>query len=93
MRTALQWTGWMEYVKQSWNPVTKTNNGSLFLMLQIIVLKFAGYSFRATVEREFTIGNNYSLSDEVIWKLCVNSFRSVKEHTVELIKSGAKGFY
>ena len=50
-------------------------------------------SFRDTVEWEFTIGNNYSLSDEGIWKLYVNSFRSVKEHTVELIKSGAKGFY
>ena len=35
------------------------------------------------VEWEFTIGNNYSLSDEGIWKLYVNSFRSIKEHTVE----------
>ena len=64
-----------------------------FFMLKVIVLRFAVNSFRATVEWEFTIGNNYSLSDEGIWKLYVNSFRSVKEHTVELIKSGAKGFY
>ena len=40
-------------------------------------------SFRDTVEWEFTIGNNYSLSDEGIWKLYVNSFRSINERTVE----------
>ena len=55
-----------------WNLLNKAESRSqkrilvVLLMLQIIVLKFAGYSFRATVEREFTIGNNYSLSDEVI---------------------------
>ena len=52
-------------------------------MLKVIVLRFAVNSFRATVEWEFTIGNNYSLSDEGIWKLYVNSFRSIKEHTAE----------
>ena len=54
-----------------------------FFMLKVIVLRFAVNSFRATVEWEFTIGNNYSLSNEGIWKLYVNSFRSIKEHTVE----------
>ena len=54
-----------------------------FFMLKVIVLRFAVNSFRATVEWEFTIGNNYSLSDEGIWKLYVNSFRSINEHTVE----------
>ena len=57
-------------------PVTKMSTG-------IILLRFAVNSFRATVEGEFTIGNNYSLSDEGIWKLYVNSFRSIKEHAVE----------
>ena len=38
----------------------------VFLMLQIIVLRFTVNSFRATVEGEFTIGNNYSLSEEGI---------------------------
>ena len=55
----------------------------VFLMLQFIVLRFAVNSFRTAIEREFTIGNNYSLSDEGIWKLYVNSFRSIKEHAVE----------
>ena len=54
-----------------------------FFMPKVIVLRFAVNSFRATVEWEFTIGNNYSLSDEGIWKLYVNSFRSINEHTVE----------
>ena len=39
--------------------------------------------FPATIEGVFTIGNNYSLSDEGIWKLYVNSFRSINERTVE----------
>ena len=38
----------------------------VFLMLQIIVLKFAVTRFRIIVEMVFTIGNNYSLSDEGI---------------------------
>ena len=38
----------------------------VFLMLQIIVLRFALNRFQATIEGEFTIGNNYSLSDEGI---------------------------
>ena len=37
-----------------------------FLMLHIIVLRFAVNRFQATIEGEFTIGNNYSLSDEGI---------------------------
>ena len=39
--------------------------------------------FPAAIEGVFTIGNNYSLFDEGISKLCVNSFRSIKEHIVE----------
>ena len=39
--------------------------------------------FRPKIEGCFRIGNNYSLSDEGIWKLYVNSFRSIKEHAVE----------
>ena len=62
---------------------TKTNTGSFFFMLQVIVLRFAMYSFRGIVEWEFTIGNNYSVSDGGIWKLYVNPFRSIKEHIVE----------
>ena len=38
----------------------------VFLMLQVIVLRFAVNRFQATIEGEFTIGNNYSLSDEGI---------------------------
>ena len=79
---ALQWTRWMEQVKQSWILVTKMNTCS-FLKLQIIVLRLAVNRFPATIEGVFTIGNNYLFSEEVIWKLYVNSFRSVKEHTVE----------
>ena len=30
MKTALQWTWWMEHIKQSWMLVTKTNTGSFF---------------------------------------------------------------
>ena len=52
-------------------------------MLQMIVLRFAVNRFRATIEGEFTIGNNYSISDEDIWKWYVNYFRSMKEHTIE----------
>ena len=52
-------------------------------MLQIIVLSFSVNSCRTTIEGMFTIGNNYSLFDEGISKLCVNSFRSIKEHIVE----------
>ena len=37
-----------------------------FLMLLIFVLRFSVYRFRIIVEGEFTIGNNYSLSDEGI---------------------------
>ena len=37
-----------------------------FFMLKVIVLRFAVNSFRATVEWEFTIGNNYSVSNESI---------------------------
>ena len=57
-------------------PVTKMNTG-------IILLRFAVNSFRATIGGEFTIGNNYSVSDGGIWKLYVNPFRSIKEHIVE----------
>ena len=53
----------------------------VFLMLQIIVLRFAVNRFPATIEGVFTIGNNYSLSEEGIWKFYVNSFRSIREHT------------
>ena len=52
-------------------------------MLQIIVLRFAVNRFRVTIEGGFTIGNNYSLSDEGILNLNVNSVRPLKEHTVE----------
>ena len=52
-------------------------------MLQIIVLSFAVNSFRITIEGVFTIVNNYSLFDEGISKFCLNSFRSIKKHTVE----------
>ena len=38
----------------------------VFLMLQIIVLRFAVNSFRATIGGEFTLGNNYSVSNESI---------------------------
>ena len=55
----------------------------VLLRLQIIILRFAVNSFRTAIEREFTIGNNYSLSVESICKLYANSFRSIKEHTVE----------
>ena len=37
---------------------------AVFLMLEIIVLRFAVNSFKAPVEGEFTIGNNYSVSEE-----------------------------
>ena len=64
-------------------------------MLQVIVLRFAVNRFQATIEGEFTIENNYFLSDKGIWKLYVNSFKSIKEHTLEqkLIKGTATGFY
>ena len=65
----------------------------VFLILQIIVLWFAVNRFQATTEAEFTMGNNYSLSDEGTWKFYVNSSMSTKEHTLELIKSAAAGFY
>ena len=38
----------------------------VFLMLQFIDLRFAVNSFRATVEREFSTGNNYYFSEESI---------------------------
>ena len=38
----------------------------VLLRLQIIILRFTVNSFRAAIEREFTIGNNYSLSEESI---------------------------
>ena len=65
MRTALQELG-------RWNMLNKAESQSqklllvAFLMPQIIVLKFAVNGFGATIEGEFTIGNNYSLSDEGI---------------------------
>ena len=37
-----------------------------FFMLKVIVLRFAVNSFRATIGGEFTIGNNYSVSNESI---------------------------
>ena len=52
-------------------------------MLQIIALRIAVSRFPATVEGEFTIGNNDSLSNEGIWKLYVDSFMSIKEHTLK----------
>ena len=36
----------------------------VLLRLQIIILRFAVNSFRATIEGEFTIGNNYSVSED-----------------------------
>ena len=38
----------------------------VFLMLQVIVLRFAVNRFQATKKGEFTIGNNHSLSDKGI---------------------------
>ena len=38
----------------------------VFLMLQVIVLRFAVNRFQATIEGEFTIENNYFLSDKGI---------------------------
>ena len=48
------------------NPGHKNEYWWFFLMLQIIVLRFAVNSFRATIGGEFTIGNNYSVSNESI---------------------------
>ena len=65
MRTALQELG-------RWNMLNKAESRSqkrllvVFLMPQIIVLRFAVNRFQATIEGEFTIGNNYSFSDEGI---------------------------
>ena len=53
-----------------WNLLNKAESRSqkrilvVLLMLQIIVLRFAVNRFRATIEGVFTIGNNYSLSEE-----------------------------
>ena len=54
----------MEHVKaESWSQKRLL---VVFLMPQIIVLRFAVNGFGATIEGEFTIGNNYSFSDEGI---------------------------
>ena len=37
----------------------------VLLRLQIIILRFAVNSFRATVEGEFTIGNHYSSKEGI----------------------------
>ena len=41
-------------------------------MLKIIVIRFAMNKFRPKIEGCFRIGNNYSLSDEITLKECIN---------------------